>query len=151
MKRLNNFRQPIREAYFPKLDSLVASRAWPARQTNCVLHDLNRQDERLILNIGEMERWRDRIYDAIHLGFVVNSRGERVPLTERNGIDVLGNVVESSILSPNPNLYGSIHNMGHVIISLVHDPDHRYLVSRTVFLFISIIGVRNFFYDGKRF
>jgi hypothetical protein len=27
--RLNNFRVPIAEGYFPKLDSLVASRSWP--------------------------------------------------------------------------------------------------------------------------
>lgn len=129
VKRLNNLRQPIPEAYFPKLDSLVASRTWPSRPANSVLRDINRPVDQLVFDIEDMERWRDRIYDAIHQGFIVNSQGERVPLTERNGIDILGNIVESSVLSPNSNLYGDLHNMGHVILSYVHDPDHRYLVS----------------------
>lgn len=41
----------------------------------------------------------------------------------------MGNLVEASILSQNPNLYGSLHNQGHNAISYIHDPDNRYLVS----------------------
>lgn len=37
--------------------------------------------------------------------------------------------MESSILSVNPDLYGDYHNMGHVVLSYVHDPDHRHLES----------------------
>lgn len=55
--------------------------------------------------------------------------GRRIPLDERTGIDLLGNLMESSILSANPELYGDYHNMGHVVLSYVHDPDHRYLES----------------------
>lgn len=50
-------------------------------------------------------------------------------LTEFEGIDVLGNIIEASILSPNKAFYGDFHNMGHTFISYVHDPDHRHLVS----------------------
>lgn len=50
-------------------------------------------------------------------------------LDERTGIDTLGNMMESSILSPNRQLYGDLHNMGHVFISYSHDPDHRHLES----------------------
>ena len=50
-------------------------------------------------------------------------------LTEEGGIDILGNIMEASILSPNMNLYGDLHNMLHVIIALCHDPDARNLVS----------------------
>lgn len=80
-------------------------------------------------DIQDLERWRDRIYEAIHTGSVINTRGERIQLTEKNGIDVLGNIMEASILSPNQNVYGDLHNFGHVAISYIHDPDHRYLVS----------------------
>lgn len=82
----------------------------------------------MIFDIQDLERWRDRIYEGIHLGSVVNNRGEKVPLTEKTGIDVLGNIVEASILSPNQNVYGDLHNHGHIAIAYVHDPDHRYLV-----------------------
>lgn len=50
-------------------------------------------------------------------------------LDERTGIDTLGNIMESSLLSPNRDFYGDLHNMGHVFISYSHDPDHRYLES----------------------
>lgn len=48
-------------------------------------------------------------------------------MTERDGIDILGNIMESSDLNPNPKLYGNFHNLLHVAVSLVHDPDHRHL------------------------
>lgn len=43
------------------------------------------------------------------------------------GIDILGNMIESSSLTPNRQLYGSLHNMGHNVIAYSHDPDARYL------------------------
>ncbi|XP_046834983.1 phenoloxidase 1-like [Vespa crabro] len=130
--RLINWREPIPEGYFPKLDSLTASRTWPARPTGAVLRDISRQVDQLDFDIQDLERWRDRIYEAIHTGSIINIKGERVPLTEKSGIDVLGNIMESSILTPNSNLYGDLHNLGHVLISYVHDPDNRYLESFSV-------------------
>ncbi|XP_016922311.1 phenoloxidase 1 [Apis cerana] len=129
VKRFINWHEPIPEAYFPKLDSLVASRTWPFRPSGTVLKDINRQVDELNFDIQDLERWRDRIYEAIHTGSVINTRGERIQLTEKNGIDVLGNIMEASILSPNQNVYGDLHNFGHVAISYIHDPDHRYLES----------------------
>lgn len=130
VKRFHNWREPIPEAYFPKLDSLVASRTWPARPAGAVLKDINRPVDQLNFDLQDLERWRDRIYEAIHTGAYINPRGERVPLTEFGGVDVLGNIMEASILSPNQNVYGDLHNLGHVAISYCHDPDHRYLVMR---------------------
>jgi len=42
--------------------------------------------------------------------------------------------MEASILSLNPNFYGSLHNFGHDAISFIHDPDNRYLV-KNIFSF----------------
>ncbi|XP_061400199.1 phenoloxidase 2-like [Musca vetustissima] len=127
--RFNNFREPIAEGYFPKMDSLVASRAWPPRFDNTPLRDLNRELDQINLDISDLERWRDRIFEAIHQGFVVDASGNRIPLDERRGIDILGNMLEASIISPNQSVYGDFHNMGHVFISYAHDPDHRHLES----------------------
>lgn len=60
--------------------------------------------------------------------FFCQTNGDRVPLTEFEGIDVLANCVESSVLSVNRFYYGDLHNMGHVVISAMHDPDGRHLV-----------------------
>ena len=51
-------------------------------------------------------------------------------LDEARGIDILGNIVEASILTPNDNLYGDLHNFGHMAIGFCHDPDNRYLVKK---------------------
>ena len=50
-----------------------------------------------------------------------------VPLDEVTGIDTLGNLMESSDLSINRNVYGNLHNEGHNAISYSHDPDNRFL------------------------
>uniref|UniRef100_A0A1B6ERM2 Tyrosinase copper-binding domain-containing protein n=1 Tax=Cuerna arida TaxID=1464854 RepID=A0A1B6ERM2_9HEMI len=126
-KRLLNWREPIQEGYFPKLDSLVASRVWPARNANTTLSDINREVDQIKFDIQDMERWRDRFYQAIHTGSVTASNGQSRPLDEATGIDLLGNMMESSILSVNRFLYGDLHNIGHVAIALSHDPDHRHL------------------------
>ncbi|XP_063832838.1 phenoloxidase subunit 1-like [Ostrinia nubilalis] len=125
--RYTNFRAPIEEAYFPKLDSQVASRAWPPRFAGSVLRDLDRPVDRIRIEVSELERWRDRVLQAIEENAVIVSGNRKVPLTEETGIDVLGNLMESSILSPNRGYYGDLHNMGHVICSYAHDPDHRHL------------------------
>nr|Q8I6K1.1 RecName: Full=Phenoloxidase 1; AltName: Full=Prophenoloxidase-I; Flags: Precursor [Holotrichia diomphalia]BAC15603.1 prophenoloxidase-II [Holotrichia diomphalia] len=125
--RFTEWKDPIPEAYFPKLDSLVASRAWPARVTDQKLSNLRRDQDQITQDVDDLYRWRDRIYEAIHSGFVQTDGGGRQELTEFGGIDILGNIVESSNLSVNRTLYGDLHNMGHVFISYIHDPDHRHL------------------------
>lgn len=65
-----DFDQPIKEAYFPKMDSLVASRSWPARVANQKLTNLRREVDQITLDVDELKRWRDRIFDAINSGTV---------------------------------------------------------------------------------
>ncbi|KAK4878034.1 hypothetical protein RN001_010540 [Aquatica leii] len=131
--RFTDWRDPIPEAYFPKLDSLVASRSYPPRVANQVLRDLNREQDQVKADVTRLEQWRDRIFNAIHTGVVQDESGNDIPLTEFEGIDILGNIIESSILSPNRPFYGDIHNFGHVFLSYIHDPDHRHLESDPIF------------------
>lgn len=44
VKKLSNLHEPIPEGYFPKLNSLVASRVWPARVSDAVLKVSERVD-----------------------------------------------------------------------------------------------------------
>ncbi|XP_075147710.1 phenoloxidase 2-like [Haematobia irritans] len=122
---LNNLRAPIPEGYFPKLLSSVNNRTYPARMTNTVLHDMNRENN--VLEIADCERWRDRILAAIDKGFVEDASGNRIALDEVKGIDILGDIVEASSLSVNRLYYGNLHNMVHNLISYAHDPDARHL------------------------
>lgn len=58
---------------------------------------------------------------------MLQTNGRQIALDPVRGIDILGNMIESSTLTPNRQLYGSLHNMGHNIIAYSHDPDARYL------------------------
>jgi tyrosinase len=66
------------------------------------------------------------------LYFCHQLNGTSVPLTEMSGIDMLGDMVEATDLSLNRQLYGDLHNLLHVAVSLVHDPDHRHLETFSV-------------------
>lgn len=66
VERLAEWRKPIKEGYWPKLDSLTSSRAYAGRAANTTWSNLNRRADNIRLDIDDMERWRDRIYDAIH-------------------------------------------------------------------------------------
>ncbi|KAJ8979152.1 hypothetical protein NQ317_006344 [Molorchus minor] len=121
VERFNEWKTEIKEAYFPKLDSLVASRPWPARVANQKLRDLNRPVDQIKVDIADLERWNQRIFDAIASGEVRTENGQKMSLTEFEGIDVLGNVVESSILSPDRSYYGDLHNMGHESFGVMGD------------------------------
>lgn len=89
------------------------------------MRDINRTD--ITVSVAEMDRWRNRILEAIDAGFIYNNDREQVLLTEENGIDILVNLVEASSLSLNRNLYGSLHNEGHNLLAFIHDPDGNYL------------------------
>lgn len=126
VKPLNNLRERIPEGYFPKMVRSVSNRAYPPRIDNALLYDVNRDDG--LVEIAELERWRDRIHQAIDQGFVVEQGTNRhIALDETNGIDILTNILEASRLSPNRQYYGQLHNYGHNLIAYAHDPDNRHL------------------------
>ncbi|KAJ8679160.1 hypothetical protein QAD02_014947 [Eretmocerus hayati] len=124
---LANFREPIKEAYYPKLDSVVAGHAWPSRPPNMTLSDVSRVSDGIYVSVSDIERSRDAILDAVRARHVIDSQGKTIPLDDIKGIDILGNMIESSELSPNQALYKGLHNDGHILMSLIHDPDHRFL------------------------
>ncbi|XP_065204198.1 phenoloxidase 2-like [Planococcus citri] len=126
----SDFREPITEAYFPKMDQLSKSSQFCARPMNAMLQDLHR--EFFYIKLSTMERWRDRIFDAIDRGYAYAIDKEtneeyKKKIDEETGIDELGNSVEAvEHLSWNYKYYGDMHNKGHLFFSYVHDPDHRF-------------------------
>lgn len=105
VKPLNNFRERIPEGYFPKIVRSLNNRAYPGRPNDLFLQDINREDDQV--EIAELERWRDRIFQAIDQGYVVEQGTNRqIPLDDTRGIDILGDILESSALTPNRQLYG---------------------------------------------
>lgn len=105
VKPLNNFRERIPEGYFPKIVRSLNNRAYPGRPNDLLLQDVNRDDE--MVEIADLERWRDRIHQAIDQGFVLEQgTNKQIPLNETDGVNILGNLIEASALTPNRQLYG---------------------------------------------
>lgn len=69
---LNNFRDPVPEAYFPKIIRSTNNRAYPPRVAHTVLTDVNRVADNSVVEVNDLERWRDRIFEAIDKGFVTD-------------------------------------------------------------------------------
>lgn len=125
VKPLSNLRSEISEAYFPKIIRSKLNRAFPPRVANMTLQDVTRPT--IAVEVADLERSRDRVYQAIDQGQIIDATGKTVSLMGPEGIDILGNIVESSQLSANPLLYGDLHNQGHILICCIHDPEQKYL------------------------
>uniref|UniRef100_A0A182MF15 Tyrosinase copper-binding domain-containing protein n=1 Tax=Anopheles culicifacies TaxID=139723 RepID=A0A182MF15_9DIPT len=127
VRPLTSLREALPEGYFPKIVRSFTNRAFPARPQNTILRDLNRIEEDVVLTINDIERWGSRIAESIDGGYVVAPGGNRIPLDEQTGIDVLGNIMEPSALSVNSLYYGNYHGHMHNLIAYSHDPENRFL------------------------
>ncbi|XP_061387445.1 phenoloxidase 2-like, partial [Musca vetustissima] len=125
LRPIKDLRYPIAEGYFPKIMNSSIRRTYPGRNANSALSDIDRND--IHVDIADIRRWIDRVVAAIDKGYVVDSKGNEIPLDPKKGIDILGDIVEATSLSVNPEYYGSLHNEGHNIIALCHDPEARFL------------------------
>uniref|UniRef100_A0AAG5DFL8 Tyrosinase copper-binding domain-containing protein n=1 Tax=Anopheles atroparvus TaxID=41427 RepID=A0AAG5DFL8_ANOAO len=126
---LINLRAPVEEPYYPKIIRSANNRTYPARYRNMVMEDVNRPDDQLVVRIADVEQQLQRIIAAIDAGSVVTASGQRTPLDNFRGIDILGDIVESSAVSVNRQFYGDTHNSGHILLSFIHDPRGEYLES----------------------
>lgn len=68
-KPFKSLRDTISEAYFPKMNSLVTSRAWPSRSPSALLADLNRGLDEIKITIDQMETFIDRIKTACETAY----------------------------------------------------------------------------------
>lgn len=75
VRPLNNLRIPIPGGYYPKITSSSNNRTFPARVPDTKLQDIDRED--LKLELSELERWANRIIQAIDQGFVTTVSGNR--------------------------------------------------------------------------
>lgn len=68
---LNSLRNPITEAYYPKIIRSANNRTYPARYRNMVITDVIRPDDQLQIIISEVELQLQRILEAIDAGSIV--------------------------------------------------------------------------------
>ncbi|GBL88938.1 Hemocyanin A chain [Araneus ventricosus] len=119
MVPFHNFEEPL-EGYAAHLTHIASGRHYAPRPDGLAMRDLRQVD------VQDMQRWTERILEAIHLGKVIDSQGNDIPLDEEHGADILGSLIESNLESKNKQFYGNLHNWGHVMMAYIHDPDGRF-------------------------
>ncbi|KFM79856.1 Hemocyanin A chain, partial [Stegodyphus mimosarum] len=119
MVPFHNFEEPL-EGYAAHLTHIASGRHYAPRPNGLAMHDLR------LVDVQDMQRWTERILEAIHLGKVIDAEGNDIPLDEEHGADILGALIESSYDSKNRQFYGNLHNWGHVMMAYIHDPDGRF-------------------------
>ncbi|KAJ8973716.1 hypothetical protein NQ317_009310, partial [Molorchus minor] len=117
-RRREDWKAPIKEAYFPKLDRLV-SKGLTCKIGKFTIEKPQQSYRRIRVDVQALERWRSAIFDAIDtlevkdVSMIYPKTTDQVALDEFTGIDILGNLIESTSLSINPNAYVNLHNQGH--------------------------------------
>ncbi|XP_053639178.1 hemocyanin [Cherax quadricarinatus] len=79
-----------------------------------------------VARIRDMKELESRIRSTIALGYVINSDDTHTNISNEHGIDILGDLIESSTYSPNNGYYGSLHNQAHRILGAQADPKLKY-------------------------
>nr|CAZ66712.1 hemocyanin subunit 3a [Pandinus imperator] len=115
----HNFHEFL-EGYAPHLWHQSSGSYYAFRPEEMAMSDMKDVD------VQDMERWRERILDAIDIGHAINHDGKEILLDEEHGTDILGSIIESNAETINLPFYGSLHNWGHVMMAYIHDADGRF-------------------------
>merc|ERR1719341_251388 len=112
--------RPIYEGFAPHTTYKYGGE-FPARPDNIQFEDVDG-----VAKIRDLMVWEDRIRDAIAHGYVTAEDGSTVDILNDNGIDVLGNLIESSTYSVNSYYYGALHNTAHIVLGRQGDPHGKF-------------------------
>lgn len=108
--------RPIYEGFAPQTVYKYGGE-FPARPDNVKFEDVEG-----VAKIRDLKIWEYRIRDAIAHGYVTGKDGSTIDILNDKGIDVLGDLIESSEYSVNPSYYGALHNTAHIVLGRQGDP-----------------------------
>jgi len=128
-ERLSNNLNMVEELYWDKL--IVQGFAphttyryggeFPTRPDNIRFTDVDG-----VIRVRDMIIHESRIRDAIDHGYITTAEGKHIDIMNKDGIDHLGDIIESSMYSPNIQYYGALHNNAHVLLGRQSDPKGKY-------------------------
>jgi len=130
-ERLSNYLDPVGELHWgkPILQGFAPHTTYkyggqfPSRPDN-----VNFEDVDGVARIRDLLIIESRIRDAIAHGYIVRKSGNRIDIMNEHAIDILGDVIESSMYSPNVRYYGALHNTAHIVLGRQGDPHGKYLL-----------------------
>merc|ERR550519_2676932 len=112
--------RPIHEGFAPHT-SYKYGGEFPARPDDITFNDVDG-----VARIRDLMIWEDRIRDAIAHGYVTGKDGSVINILDDHGIDILGDIIESSEYSPNAYYYGALHNTAHMVLGRQGDPHGKF-------------------------
>ncbi|XP_071532780.1 pseudohemocyanin-2-like [Panulirus ornatus] len=118
--------KPLKEGFAPQI-AYKNGVPFPSRPDDFVLVDVDG-----LPTIHELELKEKRILDAIDHGYLTAKDGSAINIRNERGIALLGDVIESSLYSPNPEFYGSLNNMAHKVIARQADPHGKFGIPPSV-------------------
>ena len=112
--------KPIKEGFAPHTTYRYGGE-FPTRPDNVHFEDVDG-----VIRVRDMIIHESRIRDAIAHGYITAADGSHVDIRDAHGIDHLGDIIESSLYSPNTQYYGALHNEAHVILGRQADPHGKF-------------------------
>merc|ERR1712198_554389 len=112
--------QPITEGFAPHT-SYKYGGEFPPRPDNARFEDVDG-----VARVRDMLIIESRIRDAIAHGYIVDKEGNTISIMNDRGIDILGDIIESSMYSPNVQYYGALHNLAHIMLGRQGDPHGKF-------------------------
>jgi len=128
-ERLSNHLSMVDELYWDRpIDEGFAPHAtyryggeFPTRPDHTVFADVDG-----IIRVRDMIIMESRIRDAIAHGYIIGANDEHIDIMNKEGIDHLGDIIESSMYSPNVQYYGALHNYAHILLGRQCDPHGKF-------------------------
>nr|BBO36752.1 hemocyanin [Panulirus japonicus] len=128
-ERLSNWLDPVDELHwdriiregFAPLTSYKYGGEFPVRPDNKHFEDVEG-----VAHVHDMEITENRIYEAIDYGYITATDGHTIDIRQPKGIEFLGDIIESSMYSPNAQYYGSLHNTAHAMLGRQGDPHGKF-------------------------
>ncbi|XP_045601340.1 hemocyanin A chain-like [Procambarus clarkii] len=128
-ERLSNFLPTVDELYWdhPIRDGFAPHTTYkyggefPARPDNKEFEDVVG-----VARIRDLKELESRIRDAISHGYIINADGTKTDINNEHGIDILGDIIESSTYTTNAAYYGALHNQAHRILGAQSDPKRKF-------------------------
>ncbi|XP_064089683.1 hemocyanin B chain-like [Macrobrachium nipponense] len=115
-----HWERPIVEGFAPQTTYKYGG-DFPARPDNIEFEDVHG-----VARVRDMIITERRIRDAIAHGYIRDQDGNIIDIMNDKGIDKLGDIIESSLYSPNVQYYGQLHNLAHIVLGRQSDPHGKY-------------------------
>ncbi|CAH0563933.1 unnamed protein product [Brassicogethes aeneus] len=66
--------------------------------------------------------YEQRVHDAMDSGFAIDMSGEKINLWTKDGLNILGNIIQGNADSPLPNFYGSMEFYARHLLGYAYQP-----------------------------